>query len=145
MVKKVLRPFSFCPFFNLCEDRVNWFYVTEVCLADYRTCDTYRYMVKKDCRTPDEWMDTVYGIYSRVGMDRYFSLNDWRKCPFFVDCEVKVTFEELESYCADKFSTCGYYMKHAMQKKMPGEWWSAVSLMLGVMNDRDKSLEPKGL
>jgi hypothetical protein len=125
-----LRPFKFCPFFDLCDTQVDWFYVTETCIGEYKTCETYRDIYKKEVREPLSWRDRVYSVYSSIGLDDYFSNSDWMKCPFFGECDIMVSFEDLENMCADKYATCRYFMKQASQKKRPEKWWGGLHLIL---------------
>ena len=130
MERKVLRPFSFCPFFDLCESDVNWFYVTETCFGEYKTCNSYIETSKKELRIPSSWVDRVYNVYSSLGLDDYFVENSWRACPFFDECSVRVSFDELENLCANKFSTCGYYIEQSCRRKRPEEWRYALRSIL---------------
>jgi len=122
MERKVLRPFSFCPFFDMCESEIDWFYATETCFGKYRTCETYTKISKKELRVPSSWIRRVYSVYSSLGLDDYFVGNSWLACPFFDECQATVSFEYLENMCANKFSTCDYYMKQSCKKRRPEEW-----------------------
>jgi hypothetical protein len=110
--------------------QVNWFYVTDTCFEKYKTCKTYVESSKKELMTPSEWIDRVETVYCSLGMDDYFIASSWIACPFFDECKVKVSFEDLENLCADKFSMCGYYMKQGYQKKRPIEWWNSLRSIL---------------
>ena len=130
MVRKVLRPFSFCPFYDICEEEVNWFYVTDTCFGNHKTCRVYTEKVKNERRIPKKWVDRVYSVYSSLGMDDYFIFSEREGCPFFWECEAEITFEDIENLCTDKFTMCEYYMKQAMQKKYPDCWRHAVRMIL---------------
>jgi hypothetical protein len=138
MVRKVLEPFSFCPFFDMCENQIDWFYVTEVCFAKHKTCNTYAEMVKKERRIPKKWTDRVYSVYSSLGLDDYYIFSERRVCPFFFECEAETTFEDIENLCADKFTTCDFYMKQAKEKKLPVCWRDALRLMLEPFDDEEE-------